>query len=111
MGRVERKIMGAPDHPDDHRLFSFLKAKGRTLGVCIPGRACHTDLTFSGGVNAMLIEPWAIEMMINKRFSQVRYELMCEENHKELNPLLFKADNKKGWEKLVALDVLYQAYK
>jgi hypothetical protein len=111
MGWVERSLMGAPDHPNDHRLFSFLNAKGRLLAVCIPGFACHTDLTFSGGVNSVLIEPWAIEMMTDKMLDKIQCNILNDENREDLRALISVAKLKHGWEKLVALDVLYQAYK
>ena len=117
MGHVERKMMGAPDHPDDHRIFQFLGAKGRTLAVCIPGWACHTDLTFSGGLRHILIEPWAIQMMIDKRKTQINDALGkyildetvdTESIYRTRHAML---RGKKGWERLVAADAFYQEYK
>jgi hypothetical protein len=108
MGRVERGMMGAPDHPDDHRIFTFLKAKGRSLAVPIPGWACHTDLAFSGGVNAMLIDSWAIDMMIDKREGEI-HDLTNEDNHREVGQIKgVLTRDKSGWNKLVGLDVAYQ---
>lgn len=54
------------EHPNDHQAFCDLNGRGRRLAVCIPGRACHTDLTFSGQVSHVLIDPWAIDMMIHE---------------------------------------------
>lgn len=52
------------EHPHDHHIFTELNDKDRQLAVCIPGVACHTDMTFSSRVNYMTIEPWAIDLMI-----------------------------------------------
>lgn len=79
------------DHPHDHKVFTELGKHKRTLAVCIPGAACHTDLTFSGSVNHIMIDSWAIEMMIT--------ELECKfENKPKIN--------KQGWSKLIALDAI-----
>ena len=86
------------DHPHDHIIFSKLSSDyRRRLAVCIPGSACHTDLTFSGGVNKMMIEPWAIQMMIEQR-------------EKDVGPSAIRdalTNGRTGWEKLIALDALY----
>jgi len=106
LGQIERSMGVAPDHPHDHRMWQLLKEKGRKLIVPIPGQACHVDLTFSGDVSAMLIEPWAIEMMIDKRLSEVPVE------KKEVCELLdVMTKGKDGWSKLIALDALCQEYK
>jgi hypothetical protein len=84
-------------HPHDHLIFKELgKEKRRRLAVCIPGAACHTDLEYSQRTNKMLIEPWAIELMIN----QLKNEIGFKEE-----PDWIK--NKSRSEKLLALD----AYK
>ena len=45
------------DHPHDHHIFTKLSSDyRRRLAVCIPGSACHTDLTFSGAVNHVMID-------------------------------------------------------
>lgn len=85
------------EHPHDHKVFTELGEQGRKLAVCIPGTACHTDLTFSGTINNVMIDTWAIELMIE----QLEYNL-GEKN--EMYQLL--VGNKTGWNKLVALDAL-----
>lgn len=83
------------DHPHDHHIFTELnKEKKRRLAVCIPGAACHTDLEYSTRTNKMLIESWAIEMMIQ------------EAQRKLSNKINGWIEQKKGFEKLVALDAL-----
>jgi hypothetical protein len=100
-------------HPHDHQIFTKLGEKNRRLAVCIPGVACHVDLTFSGVVNSMSVEPWAIEMMC----SQLEEELAAVVNQ---NP--FRAEEyvelrssmvlgRKGQEKLMALDAMRQVFK
>jgi len=85
------------DHPHDHKVFTELGEKGRRLAVSIPGAACHTDLTFSGAVNNVMIDTWAIDLMIE----QLEYNLG---EKGEMYQLL--VGNKIGWNKLVALDAL-----
>ena len=96
------------DHPHDHLAFKKLsQERNRRLAVCIPGAACHTDLTFSGKVHHMLIEPWAIEMMIEQRESEI--EVMLESkpsSFREMKDALLK--NRTGWERLIALDALFK---
>lgn len=50
-------------NPDDHGAFSYLNTQDRKLAVCIPGAACHTDLSYSAMIGDNWIEPWAITMM------------------------------------------------
>ncbi len=87
-------------HPHDHHIFTELsKEKRRRLAVCIPGVACHTDLEYSGRTKKILIEPWAIDLMIDQII-------------KTENPDSNYSDwlmSKTGWDKLVALDALRQA--
>lgn len=96
------------DHPHDHFIFKKLtEEKRRRLAVCIPGAACHTDLTFSGKVHHVLMEPWAIQMMISQREDDI-------EVHKDkLSPAFAEMKDallsgRTGWERLVALDALYK---
>lgn len=100
--------------PHDHHIFGKLNEKGRRLAVAIPGVACHVDLTFSGTVNAMLMEHWAIDMMID--------ELMCELDGYEINLSIDEGiewlkmresllKDKVAQEKLMALDALRQQIK
>jgi hypothetical protein len=95
----EKHIDG--DHPHDHFIFTDLsKEKRRRLAVCIPGVACHTDLEYSGRVNKMLIEPWAIELMINELSEQIGSS--ARETW---------IQNKTGLDKLMALDAVLQTKK
>lgn len=86
-------------HPHDHSIFTDLKQNGRSLAVCIPGVACHTDLTFSGWVNSVEIDEWAIDML-------------CKEIESKLDPSLtmlkksIVKDDMKGWDRLKRLDAL-----
>ena len=58
-------------HPEDHLIFTALHEKGRTLGVQIPGTACHIDLTYSekkwdfgGAMNRYChLEPWVFPLI------------------------------------------------
>lgn len=52
------------NHPHDHKIFTELGTKGRKLSVSIPGVACHTDLTFSGHAHSVLMDEWALELLI-----------------------------------------------
>ena len=93
-------------HPHDHKIFTELsEEKRRRLIVCIPGAACHIDLTLSGNIKSMLIEPWAIELMINELINQIS-------DHEDASEFAFAAmrdkllADKQGWDKLIALDAL-----
>lgn len=95
----EKHIDG--DHPHDHFIFTDLsKEKRRRLAVCIPGVACHTDLEYSGRVKKMLIEPWAIELMINELSEQIG--VSARETW---------IQKKTGLDKLMALDAVLQTKK
>lgn len=111
LGQLERAMGVGPDHPHDHRMWQLLKEKGRRLILPIPGQACHVDLTFSGTVSAVLIEPWAIEMMIEKFLSELPAGVKTVEQLKEIDDLIISTRSKNGWHKLIALDALYQEYK
>ena len=93
------------DHPYDHFVFKKLTdERKRRLSVCIPGAACHTDLTFSASVNQILIDPWAIEMMIQQREKDLENS---SSDFKEMKNSFLK--QKTGWEKLIALDALFKS--
>ena len=82
------------DHPWDHLIFSALQEKSRKLAVCLPGAACHTDLTHSASVNCLLIEPWAIDMMtaeLGKIAGKVPENLL---------------QGKSRWQRLLMLDAI-----
>lgn len=50
-------------HPFDHHIFTELGEKKRRLAVCIPGAACHMDLTFSNQMQENLIEAWTLQYL------------------------------------------------
>lgn len=52
-------------HPHDHLIFVELDLKGSSLGVCLPGQAFHTDLTyqFSKCMVDELIDPWVLQLL------------------------------------------------
>lgn len=101
------KEFTSESHPHDHFIFKKLtEIKRRRLAVCIPGAACHTDLTFSGKVHHVLMEPWAIEMMIKQRENDIEEKLDANSSSFiQMKELLLK--NRKGWERLIALDALF----
>lgn len=84
-------------HPQDHVIFTELGKSGRKLIIPIPGAACHTDLWLSGNFNEVLIDPWAINLMIRELESQLLYDQLDEAELPQ---------NKTGWERLVALDAI-----
>lgn len=87
-------------HPEDHQLFTELGEQGRKLAVCIPGAACHTDLMPSGENNQVLLDDWAIQMMIN----HLKRDILV---HEEARPLMMEMTRgKEPWHQLVALDAL-----
>jgi hypothetical protein len=100
------------DHPHDHFIFQKLaKEKRRRLAVCIPGAACHTDLTYSGRMHHMLVEPWAIEMMAVQREEEIWENLGNWAPEKAASFLQMKEamlTERKGWERLIALDALHK---
>ena len=102
------------DHPHDHFIFEELGKKGRRLAVPIPGAACHTDLTFSANMKQVLIDPWAIDMMIGRVDIQLNGvhatdNFMPPKEYVEMREMLLKRA-KTPWEKLFALDVLKKEY-
>lgn len=100
------------DHPHDHFIFTELGKKGRRLAVPIPGYACHTDLTFSGAMNHVMMEPWAIEMMHSEMNERVMHEGFALFGDKYDDLERFWIDKlKPGWDKLVALDALLMDFK
>lgn len=94
------------NHPNDHLIFSELRSQGQKLAVCIPGAACHTDLAFSGSVNSLLIEPWAIEQMVQTL--SLKLEGEQPQWIEEMKGTLLTPDV-QGWERLKRLDALTQA--
>jgi len=97
------------DHPMDHAIFTELKEKGRRLTVCIPGAACHTDLTFSGLANRLLIEPWAIETMVlelQECLSDVENRIKEEDKDRFADIKGSLLNGKEGWDLLMGLHAL-----
>ena len=87
-------------HPHDHTIFTELtKLYDRKVVVAIPGHACHTDLTFSGQSNQVLMEDWAILEMCRQ------IEIGLNDELKDLRCALVK-DDMKSWDKLKMLDAL-----
>lgn len=85
------------NHPHDHLIFTELKKMGRKLVIPIPGVACHTDLWLSGKLNQVVIDSWAIDLMIMELEQQLS---------KEELPI-----GKTGWGRLVALDAIRMSKK
>ncbi len=106
-------VSGQAEHPVDHDIFCELKEKGRKLAVCIPGTACHVDLTFSGLVGNVLLEPWAIDYMINKKIDMLELvqTKIKQEEMKEFLEIKYAIWGKKGWQKLISLDALLENCK
>lgn len=97
------------EHPLDHDIFCELKDRGRKLAVCIPGVACHTDLTFSGLVKNLMIEPWAVEMMLtelNTQLEETGKRIVSEEQEQFFD--LKKAIERQntGFNRLIRFDAL-----
>lgn len=95
-------------HPNDHQLFCDVNGSMRRLAVSIPGWACHTDLTFSGKANHLLIEPWAIEMMnaqLDRDLVSFQDEQVLAIKAKVIDKLV------PGWDKLKMQDSLLKAMK
>lgn len=90
-------------HPHDHQIFTDLVKKNRRLAVCIPGAACHTDLTFSGAMSQVFIESWAIEMMIQHTQSKLNSISTSISEYDEMKSILSKMS---GWQKLVMMDAM-----
>ena len=104
------------EHPHDHHIFTKLHKKGRRLAVPIPGAACHVDLHFSGMINTMLIEPWAIELMIQELHKEIdeienRVPHGLPENKEYIQNREALLKGKTGPELLMAYDAVRQMIK
>lgn len=101
------------EHPHDHFIFTKLGKKNRRLAVCIPGVACHIDLAFSGTIHQMVVDPWAIELMIEQleadMASIVEKDPWRAGEYVELKKSLILG--KTGSERLMALDAMRQVFK
>jgi predicted small integral membrane protein len=91
-------------HPNDHMAFVELGKRGRKLAVCIPGAACHTDLTFSGLAHSVLMDEWAIDILCEHLENTMSDELQ------DIKKAVF-VNNPKGWDRLKMLDALHQMRK
>jgi hypothetical protein len=89
-------------HPHDHQIFTDLVKRNRRLAVCIPGVACHTDLTFSGAMAQVFIDSWAIDMMIQ----HTQNKLDSIPNIKESDEMKCILSKMNGWQKLVMMDAM-----
>lgn len=100
-------------HPYDHQIFLKLgQVNKRRLIVPIPGLACHVDLTVSNQFHYNLLEPWAIELMIQELENQAvdaidKKEFDSRPEWHSMKESMTKG--KEGMEKLVALDALRQS--
>lgn len=87
-------------HPHDHTIFTELsKLLNRKVAVSIPGYACHTDLTFSGQTNQVMMEEWAMQQMCVLIESNLDEKLLDLKNE-------IISDHMKSWDKLKMLDAL-----
>lgn len=93
-------------HPYDHEIFVTLGLNDRRLAVCIPGAACHTDLTFSGRCNEVLVDNWAIAEAIE--WLEARLQKIDDEDFQKLIRDVL-GTGRKGWDRLKMLDALYQS--
>jgi hypothetical protein len=95
-------------HPNDHQIFCDINGIMRRLAVSIPGQACHTDLTFSGQINHLMIDNWAIYMMndeLNRRLLEFQDDQVLTIKSNVIDNML------PGWEKLKVQDSLLSAMK
>lgn len=91
------------DCPNDHQVFADLNGGGRRLAVSIPGWACHTDLTYSGVVNHLFMEPWAIDQMVQKLDEDAKK--IQDFGFHQLREAVMTA-NHQPWQRLQMLDAL-----
>lgn len=103
----------AETHPHDHYLFSKLGENNRRVAVCIPGVACHTDLTFSEKIGVMQVDQWAIELMCDhierEMADMVQANPFRAGEYAELKKSM--VIDKTGQERLMALDAMRQVFK
>jgi len=98
--------------PRDHEIFLELREKGRGLLVPIPGVACHVDLALSIKLGYMVIEPWAIELMIEHFEHRIQQEVRANPLRAEEYVELYRkvVGNRTGREKLMALEMLARQF-
>lgn len=70
--------------PLDHMAFvDIAKTNKHVLSVCIPGRACHMDTSYSARKGKMLIDEWAVEdvcqYLENQIIDKQKYLAVLEE--------------------------------
>jgi hypothetical protein len=94
------------DHPFDHDIFMSLNNKDRRLAVCIPGVACHTDLSFSGMINQMSLDPWAIDMMVAYLNRECEELAIAQDKGFEYLQMAEPLVNKTKSEQLLLLDAI-----
>ena len=102
--------------PKDHLIFTELRQKGRNLLVPIPGVACHVDLAFSARIGRMSMEPWAIDLMIDRLEREIGgYTVSLGNGSPEQAAFIDKMEqimgDKTGAERLLALDALRSSYR
>ena len=109
---IWREFTAGP-HPHDHFIFSKLREKRRRLAVCIPGAACHTDLTVSGHLGWVAMDSWAIEMMIEQTQQEIARLLNSptKDNLHDRMVVYSLEKDRQGWERLVALDAFLSGLK
>lgn len=90
-------------HPHDHHVFSEL-TKHRKLGLSIPGVACHTDLSFSGAMNYIFIDNWAIDLMCEEIQQELETHFLGK--FKETDLYQNFVEKRVGWGRLIALDAI-----
>lgn len=96
-------------HPHDHHIFTELGKNGRKLIIPIPGVTCHTDLWLSGKAGEILIDQWAIDMMIRQ------LELQLDEYegpyYTQSRALGMRGKANGDWNHLVMLDALLKNFE
>jgi hypothetical protein len=69
-------------------------------------------MTFSGKMNEILIEPWAIEMMIRQLENEINEIASSRRIYLDVVIDTACAEGERGtWQRLVSLDALRQHYK
>lgn len=89
------------NHPHDHKIFSLLREGGRKLAVCIPGVACHMDMTFSGHAHELLMDDWALELLYQE------IEGRLSGNQHEMKKKIIK-DSMTKWDRLKMISALVE---
>lgn len=87
-------------HPHDFYIFCDLEDKARCLGLCIPGVAWHTDLTYPLSKDKVeeMLEPWVVMML--------SHQLRSKLNLKQIDLMMHCGF--EGYRYLMFLDALRQ---